>query len=573
MPPEGGMTGPPAGARIEALLAIAEETCDASVAGDARALLDRLSEGRFYVACLGQFKRGKSTVVNALLGEDLLPMGTAPVTSVVTIIRHGARSARVQLVQGVWLDVATADLPQYVSEIGNPGNAKGVVVVEVFSDNALLANGLCLVDTPGIGSVISHNTAETRSFVPQIDVALVVLGGDPPISGEELDLVKEVANEVRDLVFVLNKADRLSAPELAEARAFTESVLSPRVSPPLHLFEVSAIERLRGGETRDWPRLVEALRGLAGKSGKALVAQAGERGVAILASRLRRRLTEDRDALCRPIAESKRRLEELRVCTRNAERSLADLGPLFGAEQVRLARRFEADRRHFVETATPRVAELLDASLKTSAPRRGPDVRRHALDVAQDVAERLVREWLETEQPVAEREFAEAAERFVAHANAFLETLRSSGAAPADALPAALDSETGFRLRSHYHFEWFMRLTAGTPWSWLADWLRSDGALRRRARAAGIDFALRLVDVNSHRVVGDFNERVVESRRLVEAALRRTLEDVVSLAADAADRASDVRARGVAAVAIEIKAIEGRLSRLAHLDEQSHCSK
>ena len=564
----GGVTETPTAARVQALLNIAQEVQDGGIESDARALLERLREGRFYVACLGQFKRGKSTVVNALLGEALLPTGTAPVTSVVTIIRHGARRARVRLVGGEWLEIQVADLPQYVSESGNPGNAKGVAAVEVFSENGLLADGLCLVDTPGIGSVILHNTAETRSFLPQIDVGLVVLGGDPPISGEELDLVNEIAKEVRDLVFILNKADRLRDAELAEARAFTVSVLSPRVPPPLRLFEVSALERVQGGETRDWSRLVEALRQMADASGKLLVAQAGARGASILASRLRRRLTEDRDALRRPIEESERRLQTLRACAQNAEQSLADLGPLLGAEQQRLARRFEADRQRFVEAATPRVVELLEASLKVSAPLRGPRLWRYALDQAQDVAERLVREWLETEQPVAEREFADAAERFVAHANGVLAALRSSGAVPADALPSALDSETGFRVRSHYHFEWLMRLTSGTSWAWLADWLRSGDALRRRARATAVEFALRLLDVNSHRVVGDLNDRVVESRRSVEAALRRTIEDAVGLAADAARRASELRARGIAAVEGEMGAIEARLSRLERLAEE-----
>ena len=553
--------------QIESLLGLAEEAQEGAIARDAKALLERLREGRFYVACLGQFKRGKSTVINALLGEVLLPTGTAPVTSVVTVIRHGASRARVRLAQGEWLDVPVLDLALYVSESENPGNSKGVAAVEVFADHALLANGLCLVDTPGIGSVILHNTAEVRLFVPQIDVALVVLGGDPPISGEELDLVDDVALRVRDLVFVLNKADRLTSTELTEARAFTESVLAKRPPSPVRLLEVSALERLHGRETRDWPLLVQTLVSLA--SAGALLEQAGERGAAIIASRLRRRFAEDRDALVRPIQETERRLEDLRRCASNAQQSLADLVPLFGAEQQRLAKRFERDRQRFVEEATPRVVALLDAGLETSPSLRGPRLRRHALDQAQDVVERLVREWLESEQPVAEQEFADAAERFVAHANAFLEALRSSGAVPAGALPSALDSETGFRARSHYHFELFMRLTSEAPWIWLADWFRREAALRRRARAAGIEFATRLLDVNSHRVVGDFNDRVVESRRLVEAALRRTFEDAVSLAADAARRASDLRVRGIEAVEAEMEAIDRRLSRLADLDRDS----
>lgn len=70
-------------------------------------------------------------------------------------------------------------------------------------------------------------------------------------------------------------------------------------------------------------------------------------------------------------------------------------------------------------------------------------------------------------------------------------------------------------------------------------------------------------------MVGDFNDRVVESRRLVEGALRTTIEDTVTLVADAAHRASGLRARGIAAVEDQMEAIEGRLSRLAELDSDS----
>src|SRR5207244_12572453 len=76
------------------------------------------------------------------------------------------------------------DVPLYVTEEHNHENVKGVAVVEVFLPAPLLARGLCLVDTPGIGSTFAANSEVTRAFVPHIDAALVVLGADPPISGD-----------------------------------------------------------------------------------------------------------------------------------------------------------------------------------------------------------------------------------------------------------------------------------------------------------------------------------------------------------------------------------------------------
>jgi hypothetical protein len=81
--------------------------------------------------------------------------------------------------------------------------------------------------------------------VPHIDAALIVLGADPPIIGEEL------APQVDELIFVVDKADRTSDRERAEAVRFTERILSEQLRRPIgHMFEVSALERLQGGPPR-----------------------------------------------------------------------------------------------------------------------------------------------------------------------------------------------------------------------------------------------------------------------------------------------------------------------------------
>lgn len=247
----------------------------AAMAADAIALADRVAEGRLHVACLGQFKRGKSTLLNALLGEPILPTGVVPVTSVVTIVRAGAGlSARVHYDGRQADDIPPSRLPEYVTEAGNPGNVKGVAAVEVFHPSALLQTGLCLVDTPGVGSSSPLAGSITRRFVPHIDAALVVLGADPPISGEELHLLEEVSRETGEFVFAINRADKLRDPELVDVVVFTQRLLADRLGcVPDALFVVSAAERLeRGAPTRDWARLEAALTILA-REAKAAVLQ------------------------------------------------------------------------------------------------------------------------------------------------------------------------------------------------------------------------------------------------------------------------------------------------------------
>ena len=240
------------------LATLGEELGAPYIADDGRALAARVSEGRFYLACIGQFKRGKSTLINALIGEPVLPVGFIPVTAVPTVIRFGVQPrARVQARDGSWQEVAVSDLKQYVSEEHNPENAKGVTGVEVFVPSALLCTGMCFVDTPGLGSVFTGNTAATQAFIPHIDAALVVVGADPPLAGEELALVEAVGRQVQNLILVLNKADRTTDAERAAAVVFTQKVLEKRLKRSVGpVFEVSAANQLENrGSERDWGKL------------------------------------------------------------------------------------------------------------------------------------------------------------------------------------------------------------------------------------------------------------------------------------------------------------------------------
>ena len=174
---------------LSGLAAVARALQDARLSRDVAELTERTTMGRFYVACIGQFKRGKSTLVNALVGAPLLPTGVVPITTVPTVVRFGpTTAARVRFGDGQWQDIAPSAIEQYVSEDKNPENAAGVTAVEVFVPASLLREGLCLVDTPGLGSVFAANTTATTGFVPHIDAALVVIGADPPLAGDELEL-------------------------------------------------------------------------------------------------------------------------------------------------------------------------------------------------------------------------------------------------------------------------------------------------------------------------------------------------------------------------------------------------
>jgi len=418
------------GSRLDTFQRLAMEAGCEPMAADARSLAGRVRAGRFYVVCVGQYKRGKSTLLNALMGERVLPVGVVPLTVVVTILRYGTpRTARVQFADGSWADIEPDAIAEYVTEEKNPENSKGVAVVEVLTPNSLLESGLCLVDTPGIGSVFIDNTEATRAFVPHIDAALVVLGTDPPISAEELVLVEEIARQCPELIFVLGKADKQTDADRATAAAFTSRILRERLGRGIpSLIEVSAAERLAGaGELRGWPDLVAALHRLALHSKGELVRQAEARGFAMLAHRLRHVLQEQRDALLRPVEASQLRVEQLQALVAEAAVSLNDLGYLFTAEQDRLSRLFAEQKDAFLRRAQPESRQELGAALRAEDRQHGPVSRDQAVQCVHTITRRWLDQWLAEAQPAAESLYVEAMARFVSLANDFLGKLATTG--------------------------------------------------------------------------------------------------------------------------------------------------
>ena len=560
--PEGAVAEEP---RLLALARLAREAGVQRIALSAEALAERVVEGRFYVACLGQFKRGKSSLLNALVGAPLLPVGVVPVTAAVTVLRHGDRvAARVRFAGGReqphTIDVF--ELAGFVSEEGNPENAKGVEVVEVFAPSPLLASGMCLVDTPGLGSVFEGNTVLTRSFVPHVDAALVVLGADPPISADELTLVQEISRHTSEIIFVLNKSDRLPDTERQEARVFAERVLVQKLSRPVTVLEVSAAERLAGdGPERDWRALCDRLARLAEQSGAGLVQAAEERGAQSLTEQILRDLTEQRDALLRPLDESQRRLDNLRVCVTEAERSLGDLSFLFDAEEARLAREFERWVSELLKKALPEARERLRQALDTLEHGGRLALRPRAFAAAQEIYLAVLSPWLPEAQRAAESLYVEASLRFVNLANDFLARLAASGDAALAGLPRSIGPETGFRVRSRLFYTELWGLTGRGVFRWLGDLLATRASIRRSVERTVGTYLDRIVRANASRIQGDFRERVRESRWRLAAEIKALLKEISASAERALERARERQMAGAEAVEAEIQRIKRLMER------------
>lgn len=211
----------PLGSAVAAL----RELAPAERVGDLDALARRLADRRLRVLVVGAAKRGKSTLLNRLLGRDVLPTGVLPVTAIVTTVRtdpDAADSVRVRYLSGATRSTGLSGLASLVTEEGNPRNTRGVAGVSVtLGSGALAGLAVELVDTPGVGSVFEHNTQTARASYESLDAVVVVLAADPPISAEDRELLTSVAGLSLRTFVVVNKADRLAADERAPIERFT----------------------------------------------------------------------------------------------------------------------------------------------------------------------------------------------------------------------------------------------------------------------------------------------------------------------------------------------------------------
>jgi tRNA U34 5-carboxymethylaminomethyl modifying GTPase MnmE/TrmE len=225
-------------------------------------LSERVLSGQFHLAVLGQFKRGKSTLLNALLGQDILPTAIVPATAIPTWISTGltarvqvdfANAARIEEIANTDAAGVSNFLSQFVTESNNPKNRLGVSKVRLEYPSSILTGGLVLIDTPGIGSTFQHNTKTTLDFLPQCDAALFLVSVDPPITGTEIEFLRQVCAHVSRVFFALNKVDYLSSSQVEESVQFFRKAIIEQagVPPDVPIFPISAKLGLKARTTHD----------------------------------------------------------------------------------------------------------------------------------------------------------------------------------------------------------------------------------------------------------------------------------------------------------------------------------
>ena len=214
------------------------------------------------VAVLGQFKAGKSSFLNGLIGGPVVPVDVLPSTAVVTRIGYGPRErAVVHRVSGDALEIPLSRLAEFVTERGNPANEKQVAVVDVELSALASYEGIRFVDTPGLGSVFAHNTKASKEWMPRLGAALVAISVNHPLSEDDLLLLNDVSSHTPEAAILLTKADLVSAEELTSVIEFTRSQATSRTGKEWWIFPVSDRPGFEGMRTEVRGYLQERIAG------------------------------------------------------------------------------------------------------------------------------------------------------------------------------------------------------------------------------------------------------------------------------------------------------------------------
>ena len=222
----------------ENLISLVTFMGEENAAANIRQAMDAYREGYFRLVVVGEIKKGKSSFINALLGEaDLLPTMSNVATSTVFIVRYGAaKSYEVFFLPDDAektdatphsITIRPDQVKDFGTEDGNPGNAKGVDYLEVRLPHPMLKPGLIIIDTPGLGGLFKAHQEITWRYIPSADAVFFVMDSVEAVAGKaEIENLKRLRKLTPLLFFVQTKIEAVDTEQWQQYRDRNLSVIS-----------------------------------------------------------------------------------------------------------------------------------------------------------------------------------------------------------------------------------------------------------------------------------------------------------------------------------------------------------
>jgi GTP-binding protein EngB required for normal cell division len=540
-------------------------------------LIEKLRQNRFNLVVLGAFKRGKSSLINALLGEALLPIAIVPLTSVVTILEYGERlNIKVHFHTGQTRQITQPELVDYITEKGNPRNRKGVREVEIAYPSDYLRDGVRIIDTPGVGSVYSHNTEIAYNYLPQVDAAVFVLTVDPPLSAAEQEFLKDIREYVHKLFFVLNKMDYVAAWERQEALDFTAQVLQENLDADrVTVFPVSAKMALEA-KSNGHPNLLEAsllpqfeehLRQfLYHEKGRVLLISCLSGALkAITDSTLA--LKVERQASAIPLKELEEKIArfELELQGLEKEREMSLL--LLEGRVKGVITQLEADLAVFQKETDARLRREVEATFHQKS-RSALDLRGEMEDFLFQALRDVFSGWRRQEIEKLSQQLAATHQEFAARINAILERLTQITARIFDFSLRGFAAEAVFTEKSEFWFKFKedpvgLEILQMTVTSLLPRAL-TRGLLLKKL----LENLTELVDKHCGRLRYDFHRRLQEIARDYRQIWLTKVDDTTRSIRQALERARAQKQSRAEATTLRVGELDQRLKEILQAETQ-----
>jgi small GTP-binding protein len=227
---------------FEPLLSRIRETCDqfhiVSLNRQIEVCKNLLCQNQLIdIVILGQFKAGKSSFLNSLIGKTVLPVGVIPVTTTITRLQYGKRErAIVRHFDGRHTEVNIGAIEEFTSEAKNPANQKNVEVVDVELPSLEKYAGLRLVDTPGLGSIFKYHMETSENWLPEVGTAFLAISADRPLAENDLQLIRELRRHTPKIILLLTKVDLLSPEQQKEVVHFLRTALRRELHEEFPIF-------------------------------------------------------------------------------------------------------------------------------------------------------------------------------------------------------------------------------------------------------------------------------------------------------------------------------------------------
>ncbi len=531
-------------------------------------LKEKIETNTFNLVVVGQFKRGKTCLINALLGTDLLPVSVVPLTSIVTILVYGENLAvKVFFNDGRILDIPVEKLPEYVTESGNPRNEKEVREVVVLYPSPYLKDGVRLVDTPGVGSVYLHNTDVAYSYLPKSDGALFLLSVDQPAGSAELEFLSDVREFADRIFFLLNKIDYLPGEEVERSVSFSRDTLEEITGAEARIFPVSAklaLEgRMEGSPEKlarsGLPAFSEALdRFLMKEKGKVLLGSVSKNLLRILAA-AKLEIELELKSLKTPVEEIRDKIKAFESKKEELLRQRRDFDALFNAElDRRIVRELDKD---LVRLKTDLASRMEEEFNRFYEEKKDLSLKELNDALAEFVRERIEVEfsaWKNRADDTLSKAFDDVCRRFAANINQIIDSLLGFSSQLFSVPFEAVEAESVWSSESSFYYKYE---TEAVGLDMLADSLtqvvpRYISGRLERLRAWAFRTANRVIlgkrkrrmkeaiEMQAGRLRFDFIEKLNRSAQAFRRQVTAKMETISDGVTSAIERGMDLRSKG-----------------------------